>query len=67
MRQMEESRFEVHFKSPIISPPRIVDDVNKCLDAMDKNSEVIITMTEANRSPWFNMVSVNSKNYVDVI
>ena len=65
-----ESRFgefDTFLSLPCTSPLRIVDDVDKCLDSLDNDSEMIITMTEANRSPWFNMVSVNSKNYVNVI
>ncbi len=60
-------KFDRFLSLPCTSPLRIVDDVDKCLDALDKESEMIITMTEANRSPWFNMVSVNSEKYVNVI
>ena len=59
--------FDTFLSLPCTSPLRIVDDVDKCLDALDNESEVIITMTESNRSPWFNMVAENSKKYVDVI
>jgi len=60
-------KFDIFLSLPCTSPLRIVDDVDNCLDALDNDSEMIITMTEANRSPWFNMVSLNSNKYVNVI
>ena len=60
-------KFDTFLSLPCTSPLRIVEDVDKCLDALDNESEMIITMTESNRSPWFNMVSENSKKYVNVI
>jgi len=60
-------QFDTFLSLPCTSPLRIVEDVDKCLDALDNESDMIITMTEANRSPWFNMVSENTKKYVNVI
>ena len=60
-------KFDTFLSLPCTSPLRVVDDVDKCLDALDNDSEMIITMTEANRSPWFNMVSEDSKKYVNII
>ena len=65
--ESKNGKFDTFLSLPCTSPLRIVDDVDKCLDAMDNDSEMIITMTEANRSPWFNMVSEDSKKYVNVI
>ena len=60
-------KFDIFLSLPCTSPLRIVNDVDNCLDALNNDSEMIITMTEANRSPWFNMVSLNSNKYVNVI
>ena len=60
-------KFDIFLSLPCTSPLRIVDDVDNCLDALDNDSEMIITMTEANRSPWFNMVSRNDKGNLDLV
>jgi len=60
-------KFDTFLSLPCTAPLRNIDDVINCLDALDNKSEVVITMTEANRSPWFNMVSENSNKYVNLI
>ncbi len=48
--------FEVFLSLPTTSPLRIKDDVVRCLIKLGKGFDFVITMTEASRSPWFNMV-----------
>ena len=55
-----------HFKAindscdlPIIIyniPGRSVVDINNCLDKLDNETDIVVTMTETSRSPFFNMV-----------
>ena len=46
---------------PVTSPLRAISDVDKCLDEYEKGgADIIITATEANRSPYFNMVRQNA-------
>jgi len=52
--------FDVFLSLPATSPLRNQDDVRSSLDALTKNVEVVITVTPAARSPYFNMVSTNS-------
>ena len=48
--------FDRFLSLPPTAPLRGKDDVQKCLDLLDENTDVVITMTPASRSPWFNMV-----------
>ena len=45
---------------PATSPLRLAIDVEKCLDEYEKGlADVVITVTDAHRSPYFNMVKSN--------
>lgn len=49
--------FDVFLSLPATSPLRSVNDVNACLDALDASTDVVVTVTPAARSPYFNMVT----------
>tara|TARA_B100001059_G_C17816849_1_gene575800 strand:- start:1487 stop:2182 length:696 start_codon:yes stop_codon:yes gene_type:complete len=52
---------------PTTSPLRNVKDVKKCILEYKKNkSDAIITITQASRNPYFNMVSKNDKGYCNL-
>jgi N-acylneuraminate cytidylyltransferase len=45
---------------PATAPLRSTIDINKCLDEYENGSvDVVITVTDAHRSPYFNMVKEN--------
>lgn len=52
--------FDVFLSLPATSPLRAVSDVDACLKALDDDTDVVITVTPASRSPYFNMVSRDS-------
>ena len=52
---------------PATAPLRSKNDVLKCLNAIESERDVIITMTEASRNPWFNMVRVNENHCIDLV
>ena len=49
--------FDIFLSLPATSPLRDQSDVKACLDALDEETDVVITATPAARSPYFNMVS----------
>jgi N-acylneuraminate cytidylyltransferase len=52
---------EIMVSLPPTSPLRSIIDVDNCLDEYENNSsEVVITVTDSHRSPYFNMVNQNS-------
>ena len=51
---------EVMVSVPTVAPLGIVADINSCLDEYERGmSDVVITVTDAHRSPYFNMVKEN--------
>lgn len=54
---------------PTTAPLRSVVDLNNCLDEYEKRDKVdaIITVTDAARSPYFNMVKKNSNGTVGLV
>lgn len=52
---------------PVTAPLRSVDDVNSCIDMFEKfDTDSVITVSEASRSPYFNMV-VNNNGYSSLV
>lgn len=53
---------------PATAPLRLPVDLENCLDEFEKgDADTIITVTEAHRSPWFNMVKVKPDNSVELV
>jgi len=53
---------------PATSPLRNVDDVRSAIALYESSSaDAVVTTTEASRSPWFNMVTVDGEGYVRVL
>lgn len=48
--------FDVFVSLPATSPLRSVEDVELCMASLDSNTDVVVTVTPASRSPYFNMV-----------
>ena len=59
--------FDRFVSLPTTSPLRNKTDVQACLDALDGKTDMVLTMTETNRSPWFNMVRVREDGYVSLL
>lgn len=53
---------------PVTAPLRTVDDLKNCLIEYQKgDADIIITVTESNRNPYFNMVKINEKGEVSLV
>lgn len=53
---------------PATSPLRLPCDIEECLDDFDKGeADIVITVTDANRNPYFNMVKKNDDGTVDLV
>lgn len=55
-----EGEFDRFISLPTTSPLRKKSDVEKCLDALNDDIDIVITATESKRNPWFNMVQVDN-------
>lgn len=53
---------------PSTSPLREKKDIIKCLKLFSSERiDGVITITQANRNPWFNMIKLNSKGYCKIV
>jgi CMP-N-acetylneuraminic acid synthetase len=68
LKETEEVFPEAILSVPTTAPLRAVIDLNNCLDEYEKgNIDVVVTVTEALRSPYFNMVKKNADGTIDLV
>jgi len=47
---------------PTVSPLRSSEDLNACIDlALSSKADVVMAVSEANRNPWFNIVTIDQE------
>jgi CMP-N-acetylneuraminic acid synthetase len=59
--------FDVFLSLPATSPLRNTEDVCNCLDALQPDVDMVITVTPSARSPYFNMVSTDAAGMAHVV
>jgi N,N'-diacetyl-8-epilegionaminate cytidylyltransferase len=59
--------FDIFISLPTTSPLRNKNDITQCLAFLDEKTDVVVGITEAARSPYFNMVRKDSNDFIDVI
>ena len=59
--------FDRFISLPATAPMRLVEDVRICLDALDEQTDAVVTMTPAQRSPWFNMVKADDSGFLSIL
>lgn len=53
---------------PVTAPLRIPEDIERCLDEFARgDADVVVTVSEAHRSPYFNMVKLNVDGSVSLV
>jgi N-acylneuraminate cytidylyltransferase len=63
----EVTHFDRFVSLPATAPLRTPKDITRCLDALDVDTDAIVTMTPAQRSPWFNMVKADSTGRLSLL
>ena len=59
---------EVMVSVPSTAPLRLPQDIENCLNEYEKNeADIVITITKAHRSPYFNMVKINADGTVGLV
>jgi CMP-N-acetylneuraminic acid synthetase len=53
--------FDKFVSLPTTSPLRDKGDVVKCINLLDEQTDIVVTMTNTSRSPYFNMVSLEGE------
>jgi N,N'-diacetyl-8-epilegionaminate cytidylyltransferase len=60
-------KFDVFISLPATSPFKKVSDIKKCIKLLDHNTDVVITMSQSQRNPWFNMVQSKANNFLKLV
>jgi len=68
LRDIEGEMPDVMVVIPTTAPLRLSADIDNCLDVFERSgSDMVITVTDAHRSPYFNMVRQNSDGTVGLV
>jgi len=59
--------FECFVSLPTTSPMRLPVDVRQCILALEGGVDVVLTITQAQRNPWFNMVKKDAAEYLSLL
>ena len=62
-----KGKFDKFVSLPTTSPLRNANDVFGAINLFEKGVDIVITITETNRSPFFNMVEVNKDKYANLL
>ncbi|MEZ0232434.1 MAG: hypothetical protein ACAH12_06315 [Methylophilaceae bacterium] len=67
--QAERGEFDLFVSLPTTSPFKSVTDIQACIDILenDPKTDIVITVREAERNPYFNMVKLDKAGYADVV
>ena len=53
-------KIDIFLSVPTTSPLRNIEDINNCLDKLESgNADIVITVKKSDRSPYFNMVTLD--------
>jgi N-acylneuraminate cytidylyltransferase len=68
LKETEGEMPDMMLSLPATAPLRSVEDVNHCLNKFhNEDCDVVVTMTDAHRSPYFNMVKGKDKGLVELV
>ncbi len=59
--------FDKFISLPATAPLRQINDVHLCLEALKPGVDIVLTATKAHRSPWFNMVAIDSSGFARLV
>ena len=55
--------FDFFTSLPVTSPLRNISDVNKCINLLKVNTDLVVTIKKANRNPYFNILKKKGDFY----
>ena len=65
--ETKHGSFDRFLSLPPTAPCRSVEDVERCLQALTRDVDIVLTKTSSNRSPWFNMVVESSDRNLELV
>lgn len=68
LEQAEVEKIDVFVSLPATSPLRSVDDVENCIrEYSETDADMVVTVKEASRSPYFNMVKEDDQGFSQLV
>ena len=68
LQETEGQLPDVMLSLPTTAPLRLSEDVENCLDVFERDeSDVVVTVTDAHRSPYFNMLKENQDGTMSLV
>lgn len=68
LKEAEGALPDVFVSVPTTAPLRLPEDIESCIDVYRRtDADVVLTVSPAHRSPWFNMVSWNADGSVGLV
>ncbi len=59
--------YDIIIDLDVTSPVRTIEDLNKCMKTfLEKQADVLFSVVEARKNPYFNMVELNKEGYAEV-
>ena len=52
---------------PVTAPLKKQQDIKNCLLKLKNDTDIVVTITPSQRSPWFNMVKDNKDGYINLL
>jgi N,N'-diacetyl-8-epilegionaminate cytidylyltransferase len=63
-----DAHFDTFISLPPTSPLRSVDDIEKCIyEYENTDADLVLTVKEASRNPFFNMVKLDTNEYASLV
>lgn len=62
--QQQGEAFDRFVSLPATAPLRSKGDVQQCLDALDQQTDMVVTVSKSAHSPYFNMISMTHDGFV---
>lgn len=63
----ESDDFETFVSLPATAPLRSVEDVERCISLLEAGTDMVVTVTPASRSPYFNMVTIDESGFSELV
>jgi CMP-N-acetylneuraminic acid synthetase len=60
-------KFDKFICLPVTSPLRSKIDIENCIKELNYSNDIVITIQETSRNPWFNMVKIGNKKKIEII
>ena len=65
--QEKYGEFETFVSVPATAPCRDTRDIDRCIDALDSETDIAITVTKSHHNPYFNMVKEDERGFARLL